>query len=58
MFEGVYTALVTPFDSNNNINYQKLEDLIELQISKGVNGLVIGGTTGEGMLIDDILSYY
>ena len=55
---GVYTALITPFYEDGSINYQKLEELIEFQIEKGISGLVFGGTTGEGMLINDLLTYY
>ena len=50
---GVYTALITPFYEEGSINYQKLEELIEFQIEKGISGLVFGGTTGEGMLINE-----
>jgi len=46
MFEGVYTALVTPF-KDNKIDYQALEKIIEMQIQGGVDGLVPMGTTGE-----------
>ncbi|MBN2640583.1 MAG: 4-hydroxy-tetrahydrodipicolinate synthase [Victivallales bacterium] len=44
--QGVYTALVTPF-SNGMVDYGKLEELVELQISGGVDGIVPVGTTGE-----------
>jgi len=46
MFEGAITALVTPF-KNGEVDYDKLEELIEFQISKGIHGLVPCGTTGE-----------
>jgi len=46
MFEGVYTALITPF-RNGAIDYQDLERLIEMQIAGGIDGLVPLGTTGE-----------
>lgn len=57
-FSGVYTALITPFDQENNVDFQKLEELIDFQINKGVTGIVFGGTTGEGMLINDLYSFY
>lgn len=47
MLKGIYTALITPFKENKKINYEKFIELIEEQISKGVDGLVILGTTGE-----------
>jgi 4-hydroxy-tetrahydrodipicolinate synthase len=44
--KGVYTALVTPF-SNGEVDYAKLQELVELQIAGGVDGIVPVGTTGE-----------
>jgi len=46
MFEGVLTALVTPF-RDGSIDERALQDLVELQISAGVDGLVPCGSTGE-----------
>ena len=45
IFEGVATALVTPFLQDSFIDYKAFEEIIEKQISAGVNGLVIAGTT-------------
>ncbi|WP_281830253.1 MULTISPECIES: 4-hydroxy-tetrahydrodipicolinate synthase [Lactobacillus] len=41
------TALVTPFDEQQKINFDCLEKLTNRLISRGCNGFVIGGTTGE-----------
>ena len=46
LFEGVCTALVTPFDENG-IHERLLGVLIERQIAAGVPALVVAGTTGE-----------
>jgi len=46
MFEGLYTALVTPF-RGDSIDYDALEKIIEHQIKGGVDGVVPAGTTGE-----------
>lgn len=46
MFEGVYTALVTPF-RDDRIDYAALEGIIEAQVKGGVDGVVPVGTTGE-----------
>lgn len=53
IFKGVSTALVTPFDENNKVNYNVLEQLINSQIENGINGLVICGTTGESPTVTD-----
>lgn len=47
MFHGIYTALVTPFTQEGEIDFGGLETLIEKQISAGVDGLVLLGTTAE-----------
>ena len=47
MFKGIYTALVTPF-KYGEVDMDSYEKMIEWQIESGVNGLVIGGSTGEG----------
>lgn len=46
VFEGVCTALVTPF-RNGTVDMRKLEQLLELQIQNGVSAVVVCGTTGE-----------
>jgi 4-hydroxy-tetrahydrodipicolinate synthase len=46
-FTGVYTALVTPFTANGEVNFQQLEELVEFNIAGGVDGIVPVGTTGE-----------
>ncbi len=44
---GTYTAIVTPFTRNGEVDWVRLRDLIEWQIASGVDGLVPVGTTGE-----------
>lgn len=51
--EGIYAPLVTPFDSDENINYPVLEQLINFVLSNGVVGLIPGGTTGEVYALSD-----
>jgi 4-hydroxy-tetrahydrodipicolinate synthase len=46
MFEGVYTALITPF-RNDGVDWEALEQHIENQVQGGVDGVVPMGTTGE-----------
>lgn len=47
IFMGAATALVTPFDKDGQINYPKLGELIEYQLSNGCDALLLCGTTGE-----------
>ena len=47
MFQGSLVALVTPFDSNNRVDYTSLKRLIDFHVEQGTDGLVIAGTTGE-----------
>jgi 4-hydroxy-tetrahydrodipicolinate synthase len=47
--EGIITALVTPFDAKGNINEELLRSLCEYQAHKQVNGILVLGTTGEGI---------
>lgn len=53
IFEGVATALITPFDENGKIDYEKFAQLVEFQISEGINALVVCGTTGEASTLTD-----
>ena len=47
IFEGAGVAIVTPFHDNNEVNYEKLEEIINWQIENGTDAIVICGTTGE-----------
>jgi 4-hydroxy-tetrahydrodipicolinate synthase len=46
MFEGVLTALVTPF-RDGEVDESALRALVEMQIEAGIDGLVPCGSTGE-----------
>jgi 4-hydroxy-tetrahydrodipicolinate synthase len=47
IFEGAGVAIVTPMYDNEEVNYDKLEELINWQIDEGTDCIVITGTTGE-----------
>lgn len=47
IFKGVGVALVTPFQSNGQVDFSGLQRLVEHQIKNGTDYLVIQGTTGE-----------
>ena len=51
MFNGVYTAIVTPF-RNGEVDENSLRDLIEFQLENGISGIVPCGTTGESPTLD------
>ena len=50
-FEGTYVAMVTPFDSEGQIDEEGFRSNINFLIDKGVSGLVGAGTTGESATI-------
>ena len=47
LFTGAATALITPFQSDGSIDFNGLEELIEIQIKNGIQAIVVAGTTGE-----------
>lgn len=47
LFEGAGVALVTPFKENGEVNYEKLEEIVEEQIAGGTDAIIACGTTGE-----------
>ncbi|HBG0359978.1 TPA: 4-hydroxy-tetrahydrodipicolinate synthase, partial [Clostridioides difficile] len=46
-------ALVTPFTEDNNVNFEKLGELIEYHIENGTDALVVCGTTGEATTMSE-----
>ena len=53
IFTGAAVALVTPFLEDGSVNYKKLEELIEYQISNSTDAIVACGTTGEASTLTD-----
>jgi 4-hydroxy-tetrahydrodipicolinate synthase len=47
IFTGSGVAIVTPMKDNLDVNYDKLEELIEYHIAHGTDSIIIAGTTGE-----------
>ncbi len=47
IFKGAGVALVTPMKENLEINYDKLDEMLEEQIAGGTDAIIICGTTGE-----------
>ena len=52
IFKGIATALVTP-TTPQGIDYDRFGKLIDWQIEKGINALVICGTSGEASTLSD-----
>ncbi len=47
IFKGAGVAIVTPMKDNLEINYDKLDEMLEEQIAGGTDAIIICGTTGE-----------
>ncbi|HIV53159.1 MAG TPA: 4-hydroxy-tetrahydrodipicolinate synthase [Candidatus Mediterraneibacter norwichensis] len=47
IFKGAGVAIVTPMKENLEINYDKLDEMLEEQIAGGTDAIIICGTTGE-----------
>lgn len=47
VFKGAGVAIVTPFTKTNEVDFEKLGELIEYQIAEGTDSIIICGTTGE-----------
>ena len=46
-FSGSYVALVTPFNEDGSVNFEKLRELTAWHVAEGTDGIVALGTTGE-----------
>lgn len=62
VFTGAGVAIVTPFKSNGEVNYEKFADLIEFQIANGTDAIIVCGTTGESSTLTheehlDVIKY-
>lgn len=53
IFTGSGVAIVTPFHADESVNYDKLDELIEFQISNGTDSIIICGTTGESSTLSE-----
>lgn len=47
MLKGAHTAIITPFNRDESVDFAKLNAMIEIQIENGIDGIVPVGTTGE-----------
>lgn len=49
---GVIPAMITLFDEHENVDVQRTRSMVEFLIARGVDGLYLTGSTGEGFLMD------
>ena len=47
MLRGVYSAMITPFDKNENVDEKGVETIINRTVGKGVTGVFTAASTGE-----------
>ena len=50
-FDGIFTALLTPFDGAGKIAEEKLARLVKHNLKLGVRGFYVGGSTAEAFLL-------
>lgn len=50
-FRGIFSALVTPMTDQETVDYAVVRDLVEYQISLGVEGFYCCGSSGEALLL-------
>lgn len=53
MIDGLGTALITPFQPNGEVDFAALKKLLDMQISGGVDYIVVLGTTGEAVTLSE-----
>ena len=53
IFKGAGVAIVTPMKENLEVNYDKLEEIINEQIAGGTDAIIITGTTGESATLTE-----
>ncbi len=49
--EGAFSALLTPYTTDNRVNEEMIERLIEHQLANGIRGFYLTGSSGEGLLL-------
>ena len=53
VFEGILTAMVTPFDERGRVDEDAFVAMVHHLLENGSDGLVVAGTTGEGATLSD-----
>jgi len=50
--QGLFTAIITPFDGRGRVDTEALARLVDFQVAKGTEGIYACGSTGLGPLLD------
>ena len=53
IFTGCGVAIITPFHEDGNVDFPRFTELIEWQISQGIDAIIVCGTTGEASTLND-----
>ncbi len=53
IFTGAGVAIVTPFNKDESINYDRLDELIDYHCNHGTDSIIICGTTGESATLTE-----
>lgn len=51
-WEGVFPAMLTPFTADDKIDFALFEKNLKAQVEAGIEGLILGGSLGEGSTLD------
>jgi 1-pyrroline-4-hydroxy-2-carboxylate deaminase len=51
-WEGVFPAMLTPFTADDKIDFALFEKNVKAQVEAGIEGLILGGSLGEGSTLD------
>ena len=51
--KGSFVALITPFNSDGSVNYNKIEELVKFHLDNDTDGIVVLGTTAETPTLSD-----
>ena len=52
-FKGIFVAFYACYDTEGNVDEKKIAKLANWYLDKGVNGLYLTGSSGEGMLLSE-----
>ncbi|MDV2887858.1 dihydrodipicolinate synthase family protein, partial [Alkalihalophilus pseudofirmus] len=52
-FEGIIATMITPFKENEEVDTEAFVQEIHYLMEAGVNGISVGGSTGEGAVLTD-----